>query len=360
MIIMLVAVGILFGLIIVSKTSMNNQTKKLLINRLNQPVAVTTGEVKSVLWQPTIKAVGSLRTKTGVNVTTELPGMVQTIYFTPGSIVEKGTVLVQLNADSEIALLHSLQAQVELAKITYERDKAQYAIRGVSKQIVDSDEWTLKKLQAQVDEQAAIVAKKTIRAPFTGRLGINLVNPGQYLNVGETVTNLQALDPIYADFNLPQQNLARLEIGQTVTVFTDVYPRSTFQGRITTIQPLVDTATRNVLVEATLANPESKLKPGMFINVEVITGKPKEYLYLPQTAISFNPYGDLVYLVKDMGKKDENQQPVLVVEQVFVTVGESRGNEIAILKGLKLGDTVVTSGQLKLRNGSRIIVVNSK
>ncbi len=358
MTIMLASVGILFGLIFGWKIFTSFMTARFFAKMQNPIVTVSTMKAEESMWQPTIKAVGSLRARVGVNITTELAGMVQTIYFTPGAKAKEGDVLVQLNAGTELGQLHSLQAQVELAKITYQRDKAQYAVHAVSKQIVDTDEWNLKNLQAQVEQQAATVAKKTLKAPFAGQLGINNVNPGQYLNVGDMVTTLQALDPIYADFYLPQQALAELKIGQSVAVVTDTFPKQTFSGKITTIQPAVDSSTRNVEVEATLSNPDFLLKPGMFVRVEVDVSSKKRYITLPQSAVSFNPYGDIVYLVKDSGQKDDKNQPILIVSQVFVTVGDTRGDQIAILKGVKAGDIVVTSGQLKLKNGSRITVNN--
>jgi membrane fusion protein (multidrug efflux system) len=354
---MLVVVGILFGLIFGWKGFKGYMIKKY-ISMPRPGVTVSTMKAEESLWQPTIKAVGNLRARIGVNVTTELAGMVQTIHFTPGTAVEKGTVLVQLNAGTELGQLHSLQAQVELAKITYKRDKAQYAVHAVSKQIVDSDEWNLKNLEAQVAQHTATVEKKTLRAPFSGQLGINNINPGQYLNVGDTVTTLQALDPIYADFFVPQQALAVLQKGQAVSVITDTFPDKTFEGKITTIQPAVDSSTRNVEVEATLANPDFQLKPGMFVRVEVSTQEKQKYVTLPQSAISYNAYGDIVYLVKDSGEKDKNNKPVFIVNQVFVTVGDTRGDQVAILKGIKAGDVVVTSGQLKLKNGSRVVINN--
>ena len=358
MIIMLVIVGILFGLIFGWKGFSGWMTKRYLAKMQAPAVTVSTMTATESLWQPTLKSVGSLRARVGVDVTTELPGMVQTIFFTPGTAVEKGVVLVQLNAGTELGQLHSLQAQVELAKITYQRDKSQYAVHAVSKQTVDTDEWNLKNLQAQVEQYTATVEKKTLRAPFAGQLGINNVNPGQYLNVGDTVTTLQALDPIYADFYLPQQTLAALNMGQIVKIVTDTFPDKVFQGKITTIQPAVDSATRNVGVEATILNPDFKLKPGMFVRVEVDIENKQNYLTLPQSAISFNPYGDIVYLVKDSGERDSNKQPILKVTQVFVTVGETRGDQVAVLKGVKAGDVVVTSGQLKLQNGSTVVINN--
>jgi len=359
MIYMLVAVGIIFGLIFGWKLFVSIMTKRYIASMSAPAVAVSTVTAEETLWQPTIESVGSIRAPLGVNVTTELAGMVQKMLFTPGSQVKKGEVLIQLNADAELGALHALQAQVELAKITYARDQAQFKVHAVSKQTVDSDEWNLRNLQAQVEQQKATVEKKTIRAPFDGRVGINNVSPGQYLNVGDTVTTLQALDPIYADFNLPQQTLAQLRMQQSVKVYTDTYPEKTFTGKVTTIQPLVDSNTRNVLTEATLPNPQALLIPGMFVRVVIDVQSQRKYVTLPQTAVSFNPYGDIVYLVKDKGEKDKENKPVLYVEQVFVTRGDTRGDQVAILKGVKPGDVVVSSGQLKLKNGSKVFINNS-
>lgn len=358
MIIMLISLGILFGGIFGYKAFIAFMTKRFWLEAANNKVeTVSTMKAASTEWSPTLKAVGSLRAILGVYVTTELAGMVQKIYFTPGAEVKEGVVLVQLNADAEIGQLQALQAQAMLARITYDRDKAQYRVHAVSKQTVDTDEWNLKNLLGQVAEQAATVAKKTLRAPFSGRLGINLVNPGQYLNVGDKVTSLQTLNPIYVDFYLPQQALSELELEQRVNVITDTYPGITFSGKITTIEPNVDTATRNVQVEATIDNADLKLAPGMYVTVDVITGKTLRFITLPQTAVTFNPYGDIVYLVKEKGKDDEGK-PILIAEQVFVTTGDTRGDQIAITKGIKEGDIVITSGQLKLKNGSRVTINN--
>jgi membrane fusion protein (multidrug efflux system) len=358
MIIMLTILGILFGGIIAWKTFQTLMMKHYMAKMGAPAITVSTMKVMPSPWQTTLQAVGSLRAIMGVNVTTSLAGMVQTIYFTPGSEVEKGTVLVQLNADTEIGQLHALEAQTELAKITYERDKAQYAVKAVSKQQLDSDLWNLKNLQGQTDAQAATVLKKSIRAPFTGRVGISQVNPGQYLNVGDPVTSLQTLDPIYVDFFLPQQTIAQLKVGQSVTVQSDSWPGKTFSGKITTIQPNVEKDTRNIAVEATLPNPTSELTPGMFATVTVTVGKPEPFLTLPQSAITFNPYGDIVFIVNDKGKDDDGK-PLYTVTQRFITTGETRGDQIQILTGLKKGDVVVTSGQLKLQNDSRIKINNT-
>ena len=359
MIRMLVIVGILFGIIFLYKGFVSFMTKRFFASQ--SPVeTVSTTQAEYTTWKQILKATGSIRAIKGVNVTTELAGMVKTIYFTPGATVQQGTVLVQLNADSDVAQLLALQATAELARITYERDKAQYSFKAVSKQTLDADFQNLKNALAQVAQQAATVEKKTIRAPFTGRLGISAVNPGQYLNPGDKVVTLQTLDPIYVDFYLPQQALAKLQMGQEVAVTTDTFPHQVFKGKITTIDPAVDTTTRNVEVEATLANPKYLLTPGMFAATEVDTGAPKRYLTLPQAAISYNPYGNIVYIVhkggKDKnGKEDKNR---LFVKQAFVVTGQTRGDQVAVLEGIKEHDVIVTSGQLKLKNGSAVTINN--
>jgi membrane fusion protein (multidrug efflux system) len=332
--------------------------KRFFAKQQEPTVTVSTMKASYEAWQPTLKASGSTRAVTGVFVTAQLAGMIQTISFKPGARVEKGDVLVQQNADTDIAQLHVYQANAALAKITYNRDKAQYKFHAVSKQQLDTDEQNLKSLLAQVEQQASTVLKKTITAPFAGKLGISKVNPGQYLNPGDQIVMLQTFDPIYVDFYLPQQTLAQLAIGQDVTITTETFPGKTFAGKITTINPAVDTDTRNVEVEATMANPTMELAPGMFTTVEVNTGAPKQYLTLPQTAVNFNTYGDLIYLAKESGKTNAGK-PVLIARQAFVETGGTRGDQIIILKGVKEGDTVITSGQLKLKNGTPIVINNT-
>ena len=355
---MLVSVGVLFILVFGYQA-----IKQLIIRHAMQKntapvVTVSAMRVAYSWWQPKILTYGSMRAVNGVYVTTELAGLVRSVYLKPGSDVKEGDVLVQLNADSDVALLHSLQAQEKLAEIVYRRDKAQFAVKAISKAVVDTDEQNLKNLTAQVAQQEAIVAKKTLRAPFTGRLGVSTVNVGQYLNPGDQVVPLQALDPLYADFFIPQQKLAELHVGSTVNIKTDTYPDKVFTGKVTTINPIVDVNTRNVQIEATIANPQSEVYPGMFVSAEVLTNPMKKYLTLPQTAISFNPYGEIAFIVQQKGK-DKNGKQQLSVLQTFVTTGEKRGDQIAILDGLNEGDMVVTSGQLKLKNGSIVVINNS-
>ena len=309
-------------------------------------------------WQPLIKASGSLRAVQGINVASEIAGIVRRIHFVPGASVNENDLLIELNAEAEIGQLHSLEAIAELARITYARDKLQFKGNAVSQSTLDADEADLNNKEAQVAGQAAIVAKKTIRAPFTGRLGVSLVNPGQYVNPGENLVTLQALDPVYVDFFLPQKMLSQISRGLTVSFVTDSYPNQLFTGKITTVNPIVDLKTRNVQIEALLSNAELKLLPGMFGTVEVRTGEPQRFITLPKTAITFNPYGEIVYIAKETGK-DKKGNATYTVMQTFVKTGETRGDQIAVLEGLQAGDWVVTSGQLKIKNGIPIVINNT-
>ena len=357
MIIMLLAVGILFGGIFGYRAMKSRRMKKSMASFRPPPVVVTAMKAEYRPWQPQLKSVGSVRAVRGVDVTSEVSGLVRSVLFESGDDAKKGQVLVQLNADSDIAKLHSLQAQADLADTVYERDKKQFEAQAISKAVLDTDISDLKDKKAQVVEQAALVDKKTIRAPFAGRLGITTVNPGQYVNPGDKIVTLQSLDLLYTDFYLPQQELSRIALGQTVVLAIDTYPGRTFTGRITAINPKVDTSTRNVQVEATVSNPKHSLLPGMYASVEVKAGAKERYLTLPQTAVTFNPYGETVYVVEQTGKGPKGK-PVLTVRQTFVTTGPTRGDQIAILKGVKEGETVVTSGQLKLKNGSQVMINN--
>jgi membrane fusion protein, multidrug efflux system len=357
MLVMLVAIVLFFGGIFGYKMFMAQMMKKYMSAAQAPPAVVTAVKAEFHSWQPQIFAVGSLRAVRGVDVTSETSGLVRALYFKSGDEVKAGQVLVQLNADADIAQLHSLEAAADLANTVYERDKKQFAVQAISQAALDADAADLKGKQAQVAQQAALVEKKTIRASFAGRLGISTVNQGQYMNPGDKIVTLQALDSIYVDFYLPQQALSRLAIGQRISVTTDTYPGRKFAGRLTAIDPKVDPNTRNVQVEVLIDNPKHQLLPGMYATVEVQTGGMQRYITLPQTAVTYNPYGDTVYLVEEKGKNTDGK-PQLIVKQTFVTVGATRGDQVAILTGIKEGDTVVTSGQIKLKNGSVVIVNN--
>jgi membrane fusion protein (multidrug efflux system) len=361
MTIMLIAVGLLIGGLVGYNFFKGYMMAKYMGKGPQPPATVSAMKAEYQLWQPQLNAVGSLRAVRGVDVTTEVAGLVRSINFKSGDEVKAGQVLAQLNADSDLAQLRSLEAAAELASIVYERDKAQLAAEVISKAQVDTDAGDLKSKRAQVAQQQAVVEKKTLRAPFAGKLGISIVNPGQYLNPADKLVTLQTIDPIYVDFYLPQQQLPQVAIGQLVTLTTDTYKDVVFTGKINAINPKIDTNTRNVQVEATIPNAKRQLLPGMFANVRVNSGEENRYITLPQTAITFNPYGDTVFVVKPSDKKedkDEKGNARLLAQQVFVTTGPTRGDQVAILKGIEPGTEVVTSGQVKLKNGTPLIVDN--
>jgi len=320
----------------------------------------TVSTIKAALdeWQPRLDAVGSLRAVNGADLAFEVPGIVDEIKFNSGDDVQAGQVLIHLRDDDDVSRLQSLQASAELAGIVYDRDQKQLKIQAVSQATLDADAANLKNAKAQVAEQQAVVDKKTILAPIAGRLGIRAVDLGQYVNAGTTIVTLQALDPIYVDFFMPQQAVDQIRVAQAVTVKIDAYPKDTFSGEISALNPKVDISTRNVQVRATLKNPDHKLLPGMYATVDIDVGAPQQYVTLPQTAISFSAYGDTVYIVEEKGTGADGK-PQLVAHQTFVTTGATRGDQIAVVKGVKEGETVVTAGQIKLRNGAPVAINNT-
>lgn len=358
MIIMLIGVGILFGGIFLWKWFVNTEIKKK--QKENEVVIATVSATKATtsVWNSELKIVGSSRTVKGVNVTPELAGMITKIDFTPGAEVEEGKLLVQLDIAPDVAKLHQLEAQAMIAGITMRRNQKQFKVGGVSKETLDRDTANFLSTTAQVEEQKAVIAKKTVRAPFAGRLGVSMVNPGQFLNPGDNIVTLETLKPIYIDFYVPQQEVPRLKVGQTISISLDSYPSTNFSGPITTINPIVDKEVRNILVEATLTNDDEKILPGMFAYVTLETGNPKTYITLPQMAITFNPYGSIVYTLLPTTQKHQGQS-VWKVHQEFVSTGDMRGNQVAVLKGVKEGDMVVTSGQLKIKDGSYVVINNT-
>jgi len=321
------------------------------------PQTVSTMVAKVDEWQSRLDAVGSLRAVNGAELSFEVSGVVDTIEFKSGDDVAAGTPLVRLRSIDDLAKLRSLEATAELMRITSERNIKQFRAQAVSQAQLDTDAANLKSALAQVNEQQAIVNKKVLRAPFAGHLGLRMVDLGQYLTAGTPVVTLQSLDPIYADFFLPQQALDEIAVGQAVSAKIDTYPGQSFAGEISAINPKVDTNTRNVQVRATLKNPDHKLLPGMYATVSIVVGAPQRYITVPQTAITFSSYGNTIYLVDN--KAPAGAPPQLVARQTFVTTGPTRGDQIAVLKGVNEGDTVVTAGQIKLRNGVGVVVNNT-
>ena len=351
-VVVLVIVAIIAGVKFVQISALIAQSKMPL------PAAVVTAlHVPYADWQPNVSAVGSMKAVRGVDVTTEVGGIVRTIGFKPGQEVAAQALLVQLNADSDIAQLHSLEATADLAAIVLKRDKAQFAVNAVSQAQVDTDTADLKAKLAAAEQQRALVEKKSIRAPFAGRIGITGVNPGQYLNPGDKIATLQTFDPIYIDFSVPQTQLEAIAIGQTVAVTADGLSNQTFKGRISTVDTQFDATTRNVTVEATVENPKQTLVPGMFARAVVSAGSPQRYLTVPQTAVTYNPYGTTVFIATS--SKNDKGEEVLTAQQTFIKTGPTRGDQVAIVDGVKEGDLLITSGQMKLKNGSPVKIDNS-
>lgn len=328
---------------------------------------VSAAKAEMTSWQPALSAVATLHAVHGADLSPEVAGTVDAIEFESGQDVKAGQLLVRLRAADDLAHLASLKATAALDQTVYARDQVQFDAQAISQATLDSDAAALKAAQAQVDEQRAVADKKFIRAPFSGRVGIRAVDPGQYVAAGTKLVTLQALDPIYADFYLPQQDLAQIAVGQRVSVNASSSGEPV-TGKIDAVNPQVDTNTRNLQVRASLKNPGLKLLPGMYADVSIETGGAQRYLTLPQTAVVYNPYGASVFIIKSAGKPPAvpNSQAApppaegdLMVEQRFIETGPTRGDQVAVLKGIREGDLVVTTGQLKLKNGALVNVDNS-
>jgi membrane fusion protein, multidrug efflux system len=377
MVIMLVSVTVLVGVIVGWNTFTAAQMKASMGTGGIPPATVSTTVARAQDWQESLSSVGTLRAFRGVDVSTEIAGLVRKVNFASGRDVDSGTVLLELTSDVERAQLEALKVAVELAKTTLARDREQFTVQAVSQATIDNDEADLRSKTAQMTQQQATLEKKTIRAPFGGRLGISTIAPGQYLNAGDKIVPLQAIDPIYVDFYLPQQQVSQVKRGQAVIITSDAWPDREFSGKISAINSTIDPSTRNIQVEATISNPQRDLLPGMYTKVSIQTGSAQRFITLPQSAILHNPYGEAVYLAQrpppakaraatsetpkasEAAKKETATTPELVASQVFVTLGPTRGDQVAIVKGIEEGATVVTSGQMKLRNGTPLVVNNA-
>jgi membrane fusion protein, multidrug efflux system len=320
------------------------------------PEAVSTATVETSEWQPTIAAVGSLVAVHGVTLGAELTGLVREVLFDSGAAVRKGAILVQLDAATEIAQLGAAQADADLAKANLERARMLRQSGAVTVAELDQAQARARQTAAQVAALEATIAKKTVRAPFAGRVAIRQVEVGQVVSPGTPILSLQSSDPIYADFWLAQQALAQVRAGQRLEMRTDTFPDRTWEGRVTTINTEVDPSTRNIRIRATLANPDETLRPGMYVNLEVLAGDKHPVLSIPSTAALYAPYGDSVFVIE--AGKDESGQATMTARQRFIRLGERRGDWVAVANGLEAGDTIVSSGAFKLHNGSSVVVKN--
>jgi membrane fusion protein, multidrug efflux system len=320
------------------------------------PEAVTTIVAQQEQWPSTLTAIGTMAAVQGVTVSADLPGTVDHIAFESGKFVNKGDLLVQLDTRQERAQLITIDSQREFANLNFDRMKGLLDQRVISRAEFDRAVTDQKQSEAQIGEVNATISRKTIRAPFSGVLGIRQVNLGQYLAPGDPIVLVQSLDPIYANFGVPQQDASQVRLGRTVRITAEELTGTVFEGRITAIDPRVDEATRNLQVQATLRNRGGQLRPGMFVEAEVLLGESRSVVTLPSSAINYAPYGDSVFVVTDL--KGQDGQSYRGVRQQVVKVGAARGDQIAILEGINAGDEVVTSGVFKLRNGAAVQVNN--
>jgi membrane fusion protein (multidrug efflux system) len=322
------------------------------------PTIVTAAAVAEQQWENSLASTGSLVAVQGVTIGAEVPGKVVRIGFEAGAAVKAGDALVELDISTETAGLRAAEATAALAKANLARARDLRQSNTNSPAELDAAEAQFKQAQAQVDSLRAVIAKKTIRAPFSGRLGLRLVNLGQILKDGEPIATLQTLDPIFVNFSLPQQRLSQVKAGDTVRIQTDAAPEKGFEGKVTAISPEVDPATRNVRLQATIANDQERLRAGMFVNVDVVLPTRSAVLAIPATAVLYAPFGDSVFVVDE--KKDEKTgRTELVLRQQFVRLGAARGDFVSIEAGLKAGERVVSSGVFKLRPGMHVTVDNT-
>ena len=358
MVIMLASVGVILGLIFGFGVFKGVMIKKFFASRGAPPQSVSTMVARLDNWQSSISAVGSLKAVRGADMSLEVPGIVDEILFKEGEEVKAGTIIARLRSGEEQARLNALDASAQLAASTYERNRKQFEAKAISQASLDVDNANLKNAQAAVAQQRAILEKKVVRAPFSGKLGVRMVGVGEYIQPGTPIVTLQALDPIYADFYLPAQQVARVNVGQKALVKIDNESPTGVTGSVTAINPKVDASSRNVLVRTTLPNPTEKLLPGSSVNISIDTGAPQRYITLPQTAITYNPYGDTVFIAQEDGKDDQGK-PKYKARQTFIVTGPTRGDQVAVLEGVKEGDTVITAGGTKLQNDTPLLVNNA-
>jgi len=320
------------------------------------PETVSTAPVTKEKWEKSVESVGSLRAVQGTDLSTEESGVVTKILFENGQEVKEGDLLIELDTDTEQANLHSAEAEADLARTVYERTRRLRANNTVPQSDLDAAESQLRKMTALVEQLKATIRKKQINAPFSGRLGIREVNLGQFVNNGDKIVSLQSLDPIYVDFLLPQQLIAALQSGQKLQVITDVYPGEVFEGTLTAVNAEIDPVTRNIRLQGTLPNADGRLRPGMFGRVLLSLGEADQVTSIPATAVISATYGDSVFVIKEETGEDGTKRQV--AEQRFIRTGRAKGDFIAVTEGLQPGETVVSAGAFKLRNGSSVEVNN--
>jgi membrane fusion protein (multidrug efflux system) len=358
---MLIGTGIVFGCVFGMKWFGGKMMNQYFDNMPMPPAVVSSATAKSETWAASLSGVGTVVASNGADVTTESGGIIAALHFESGARVKKGDLLVTLSAGTERADLARLQAQADLAKSEYARLERLYKLDAISKSELDRAQADLSAARAGADAQRAKLAQKQIRAPFSGQLGIRQVNVGQYLSAGTPIVSLQAINPVFVDFTLPEQNQAAVEKGQTVTVVVDSQPGRTFSGVISAIEPMMDSKTRNFKVRARFDNADEALRPGLFARASIGLAKTASVVTIPQTSVSYNPYGNSVYVIQSVKGKaaDGKVTDELVVRRRFIKTGETRGDLVVVTDGLKAGEQVATSGLLKLQNDSKVKINNT-
>lgn len=321
------------------------------------PVTISTSIAKQQNWQPKLTAVGSLVAVNGVDVTSEVSGQILRIFFKSGQMVKTGKSLIQLDDSIDQQTLKNDQAQLTLNEVNYERQFKLYRRNATSKSALDAAKARLLQSKAAVTSDQVMIQKKNIKAPFSGKIGIDKRNIGEYVKPGQALVSLQALDPLFVDFTLPEQDLPLIQTGQMIHISIEAFPKKIFIGEITAINSKVDINTRSIEVRGVVPNESSKLYPGVFANVKVLLLKQDNVVTIPQTAVSYSLYGNSVYVISQKGV-DKKGKPILIATQKFVKLGEREGTVIAVLEGVKTGDQVITSGQLKLHSGAQVLIDN--
>ncbi|WP_163833628.1 efflux RND transporter periplasmic adaptor subunit [Spartinivicinus ruber] len=374
--IMVVLLTVIFGGIFGYKMFEKKMVGEYFANFTPPPITVSADNSKTETWQPEIHGIGTLQAVNGVELATEVGGMVQTIHFESGQMIEKGQLLLQIDDEVEQATLKSQQAQLKLAQLNYNRDKQLLIKKAIPQTQFDLSSAELEEAIANVEKTKAIIAQKKVRAPFSGKIGIRLINLGEYINAGASIATLQNINSLFVDFNLPEQFYPKLYVGQQVRFDIDAYPNEHFIGEVTALNAKVDPNTRNILVRASVANPEHKLIPGMFADLAVLEKASIQVVTVPVTAVTYSLYGDSIFLItaqnnqtttnqtadnandQPSANSEQETDPTLIVSRKYIKTGPQQNGKVAVLEGLKEGDQVVTSGQLKLSNGARIVINN--
>lgn len=358
MVMLLALAVVVFGGLIGVKVFMNRMVNDYLDNMPIPPAVVSAAPAKADRWISQVTSVGTVSAIQGAELTTEVSGIVERIYFDNGSKVRAGDVILELDAATDQAEVKTLKAAERLAELERDRVQQLWKSKSVSKAEYDQRQSELEQAQARVAAGIARMEQKQLRAPHDGVLGIRRVNVGQYVTAGDPMISLQSLDTVFIDFSLPEQRYSDIRVGMTVTAQMDALGSDAFHGKITAIEPVIDADTRNFKVQATFANPEQVMRPGMFARLQMNVGEQRDVVTIPRSAISFKPYGNSVYVLTDAESKDEKGRPLMNVKQRFVTTGQMQGDLVVVEEGLLVGEQVATSGLLKLRSGGTAIINN--